>query len=70
MTNTNSTAKKSPAYIAYFIPERERAAWTRIGAAWPHADRKGFNIDLEMIPVCSGRITLRQYEAKAEEAGA
>ena len=32
--------------------------WTRIGAAWPHKDGKGFNVQIEFVPLDAG-ITLR-----------
>ena len=43
--------------------------WTRIGAAWPHQNGDGFNIQLDCVPV-DGRIVLRPAKAEDEEAGA
>jgi hypothetical protein len=61
MSNTPETnASKSPTHIAYQIRKREGQAkgfWTRIGAAWPTKDGKGFNIQLDAVPL-DGRITL------------
>ena len=60
-TNTESkTAGKAPAHIAYQVRGREgqKSFWTRIGAAWANADGKGFNIQLEVVPL-DGRISLR-----------
>lgn len=71
MTQNENTAKKTPAFIAYHVPERDGAPWVRLGAAWPHKDGKGFDLSLELIPVGTGRITLRQFETRQEaEAGA
>jgi len=59
--------KKAPALIAYHVPDREKAPWTRIGAAWDHKDGEGFTLQLDLVPVSSGRIVLRAFDAKAEE---
>jgi hypothetical protein len=63
------TMSKKPALIAYSVREREgqKAVWTRIGAAWPHGNGPGFNIQLEALPI-GDRIVLT--EPKAEEAEA
>jgi hypothetical protein len=63
-TNNNQTPKTNkPAYIAYHVREGsgEKAFFTRIGATWPNADGKGFNITLDCTPV-DGKITLRVNE--------
>lgn len=56
----NNTGSKSPTHVAYQVRDREgkKAFWTRIGGAWAHADGKGFNIQIEAVPL-DGRITLR-----------
>ena len=61
MTDTNTTtATKAPSHIAYQVRDRngKKAIWTRIGSAWAHADGKGFNIQIEAVPL-DGRISLR-----------
>ena len=61
MTNTtDNTASKSPSHIAYQVKERDEkdAIWTRIGAMWPHKDGKGFNLQLDAVPL-DGRVTFR-----------
>lgn len=57
---TEGTSPKQPTHIAYHVRDREggKGFWTRIGSAWPHADGKGFNIQIETVPL-DGRITLR-----------
>lgn len=60
-TNTTpSTTAKTPSYVAYHVRDREgkKSFWTRIGSAWAHADAKGFNLQLEVVPL-DGRVTLR-----------
>lgn len=61
--------KKAPALIAYHVPERESASWTRIGAAWDHKDGKGFTLQLDLVPASGGRIVLRAFEAKEDKEG-
>ena len=57
-----------PAFVAYHVPERENAFWTKIGAAWEHEDREGFILQLELMPLATERIVLRQYQEKEEGA--
>lgn len=57
--NTASTASKAPTHVAYHVREnKDKSFWTRIGAAWAHKDGKGFNIQIETVPL-DGRISLR-----------
>lgn len=65
-TNTQ-TAPKAPSHVAYHVREREgdKGFWTRIGAAWPHADGKGFNVQFDVIPL-DGRIVLRVATEKKD----
>lgn len=62
-TETNTTKSSKPAYIAYHVRDGrgEKGFFTRIGAAWPNADGKGFNVQLDVAPL-DGRITLRLNE--------
>ena len=55
-----------PTHYVYHIAERgqnggeERAGfWTKIGAAWPHKDGKGFSVSIEAMPL-NGRLILRE----------
>jgi hypothetical protein len=67
-SSNNRPASKTPSHIAYQIREGKDGGkdfWTRIGAAWPHKDGKGFNIQLENFPL-DGRITLRVISEKPE----
>lgn len=59
-TKKSESTGKVPSHIAYQVRDREgqKGIWTRIGSAWPHGDGKGFNIQLESVPL-DGRITLR-----------
>ncbi len=58
-TETATTTKNAPTYIAYQVREGSKKSYfTRIGVAWTHKDGKGFNIQLESVPL-DGKVTLR-----------
>lgn len=67
MTDTNNNASKVPTHVAYHVRDREggKGFWTRIGAAWAHADGKGFNIQVDVMPL-DGRIALRVATEKKD----
>jgi len=70
MSTENQTTKKNgnaPTYIAYQVRDREgeKGFFTRIGAAWIHKDGKGFNIQLEAVPL-DGKVVLRSPLEKKE----
>src|SRR3954468_17000937 len=46
---TTETSSKAPSHVAYIVRDREggKGFFSRIGAAWPHKDGKGFNIQLD-----------------------
>ena len=58
--------KKAPALIAYHVPDRDKAPWTRIGAAWDHKDGEGYTLQLDLIPLAAGRIVLRTFDPKTD----
>ena len=66
-TNKSETTTKSPSHVAYQVRDREgqKGFWTRIGSVWPHNDGKGFNIQLDVVPL-DGRITLRVATEKKD----
>ncbi len=49
-----------PTHTAHHVRDREggESFRTRIGSAWAHKDGKGFNLQIETVPL-DGRITLR-----------
>lgn len=70
-TNTktrNRNRDNAPAYIAYHVPERENAPWQRIGAAWTHSKGDGLTLQLDLVPVGTGRVVLRAFDPDAAEA--
>ena len=47
-----SNDSKRPAFEAYVVDgDGKDAFWTKIGAAWPHDDNKGFNVQLTAMPL-------------------
>ena len=59
--DTNPTASKAPTHIAYAVRDGRNGGkgyWTRIGAQWPHKDGKGFDLQLECVPL-DGRVSIR-----------
>ena len=63
----NNSTSKTPSHAAYHVRDTKggNAIWTRIGSAWQHADGKGFNIQIETVPL-DGRISLRIPSDKSE----
>jgi hypothetical protein len=59
---------KRPTHRVYAVTERgeAKAFWTAIGAAWPHRDGQGYNVELSCIPHANARIVIRMArEARA-----
>ena len=61
-----------PAYTAYAVRDytkdgQKDSEWLKVGAAWPHKDGKGFDLNLDALPT-SGRIVLRVNEPKEKTA--
>ncbi|AWO92415.1 hypothetical protein [Bradyrhizobium diazoefficiens] len=54
--------KNQAPHGVYVVEGEGEAFWTRIGAAWPHKDGKGFNIQLNSLPL-NGRLVIREPKA-------
>jgi hypothetical protein len=66
--NPMTTNLKIKPFAVYVVEgEGDKAYWTKVGAAWPHEDGKGFNIKLTCVPV-DGRLVIREPKAD-QEAG-
>jgi hypothetical protein len=68
IANTEQTAvSKMPSHYVYqVVPQKGQAPYRRrIGSAWVHGDGKGFNVQLESLPL-DGRVQLRVPNEKAE----
>lgn len=65
-TTQGTPASKAPSHIAYQVRDgKDKSYFTRIGVAWQHKDAKGFNLQLECVPL-DGRVTLRVASEKKE----
>ncbi len=65
---------KTPTHIVYHVKDIEnnddsRSIWTKIGAAWPHKDGKGWNITLDGLLPLDGRLVMREAMHTDEERG-
>lgn len=61
----NEKKNQTPHAVYVVEGEGDTAFWTKIGAAWPHQDGKGFNIQLSCMPL-NGRLVVREPKADAE----
>ncbi len=58
-----------PYLIAYSVKERgegKKAIWTKIGAAFPHANDGGLTIQLDALPLGDSIVLREPKEDKAE----
>ena len=64
--NKKTNDKQGPALVAFHVREAKdgkgKGFWTRIGAAWPHEDGEGFNVQIDAMPI-NGKIVLRTPKA-------
>ena len=62
---SSNSSGKSPSHYVYHVRDinGQKGFWTRIGAAWAHADGNGFNLLVEWVPL-DGRLTIRIVGAK------
>ncbi|MGJ4972873.1 hypothetical protein ACQR1N_31125 [Bradyrhizobium sp. HKCCYLRH1073] len=52
---------RKPSHDAFAVSgEGKKATWTRIGAAWPNEDGRGYNIVIAPGLAVSGKIVLRE----------
>ena len=65
-TETKTPKVRYDALIAheYTVGEEKRTSSTKVGAAFPTQDGKGFNLEITPNISVSGRVVLRQYEPK------
>lgn len=63
---TTTKANRAPTHSVYVVQgDAANARWTRIGAAWPNQDGKGFSMRLDAAPVM-GRVVMRENRQSAE----
>jgi hypothetical protein len=63
---TANTQRRAPTHSLFVVTgENDNARWTRIGAAWPNQDGKGFSMALDAAPI-AGRLVMRENKPKVE----
>ena len=68
MTDTTTKKSNRPTHTLFHVTgEGDDQNWNLIGAAWAHQDGKGFNLDLEMIPMKPGRFVVRAAKPKTKK---
>lgn len=61
------TQSKTQPHVVYVVEGKDdNQYWTKVGAAWPHKDGKGYNVSLSCLPV-NGRLVIRDSKADAKE---
>lgn len=63
--NIMSNNNQKPSHYVYTVRDgkKDKAYWTKIGAAFAHGDGKGLSIILDAFPV-DGQLTIREPEPK------
>lgn len=74
MKNSEKTGEENtaaPCMYAWHVNNRdEKSFWTKIGPVWEHGDKKGFTVDLDLLPAHGGRVVLRARKPdEASEPG-
>ena len=59
----------TPSHEVFYVKEAKQEAaearWIKVGAMWPNQDGKGYNLDLETLPVdFNGRLTARERKER------
>lgn len=57
----NRTTRRAPGYRIYAVERRHtnRACWTAIGMAFTHRDGKGFDLELQTMPLSPAQLVAR-----------
>ena len=69
MNDQNEKTASKERFDAYVVENwtdkdgGDQANWIRVGAAFPHKDKKGFNVELKAVPV-TGKLVIRLHEPK------
>ena len=59
---------RKPTHDAFAVAgDGRNSTWTRIGAAWPIDDGKGYNIVIAPGLAVSGKIVLREPKSQGEQ---
>jgi hypothetical protein len=66
---TTSPTPNAPAFIVWFVPERDGAPWSRIGALWPTKSGKGYRMSLDFVALNDGHLVVLPFEARETQEG-
>jgi hypothetical protein len=66
---TPSPTPNAPAFIVWFVPERDGAPWSRIGALWPTKSGKGYRMSLDFVALSDGHLVVLPFESRETPAG-
>lgn len=67
---TKETTKSRPTHRVYAATKNGEKQFRRpIGAMWPHADGKGFNLRLDYLPLNDAKIVVRVIADNAQADG-
>lgn len=59
-----TTTTTTPTHHVFVVDgEGDKAFWTKIGAAWQHADGNGLNLTLSLLPL-DGKVVIRTAKAR------
>lgn len=60
---SKDTTNTTPTHSVYVVEGKgDNAFWSKIGAAWQHADGNGLNLTLTLLPL-DGRVVIRTAKA-------
>lgn len=65
MDTNKENANTKPAFIIWFVPENEKAPWTKIGVLFKTKNGVGFNEVREFQPLQPGKVVM--LKPKVEE---
>jgi hypothetical protein len=57
----NRTTRRAPSYRIYAVERRhtKKACWMDIGTAFTHSDGKGFDLELQTMPLSASELVAR-----------
>lgn len=55
-------------YTVRAIGDGKKSAWSKVAVAWAHKDGKGYNVQMEAVPV-DGRLVLRDFSEDRQDSG-
>jgi hypothetical protein len=67
---SNENTKPRPSHRIYAVVKNgDKKFWQPIGALWAHQDGKGFNQQLDYLPLNNAQIVIRSVDDETAERG-